>query len=461
MKARPYQQRAIDAVTQAGGSAVIAMGLGTGKTFTATKIAEQNDTVLVIGPIRTAQSWSETVKIVTGKELLVIDKKRAGKDNYARMCRGEKGWYFINWELMRSWEKATRPSRKNPEKKESYPKPKPFNGACFDTVIADEAHRACNRKSMQYQILTRIVRKNLLWVSATPAGSQPVNSWSALNAAWPNKFPAFTRFADTYFETTPNPFGSSPYSVIRGSELRPGSVVAMAPCWVEVSAKEAYPHMPPVVVNKILVPLSTTQRRIYKDLETQGLTFLDDHPYAVGLPLELDMRLRQTCLGAPSMMEDGTIYFKEDAKSSKIDTLLSLLEDFPEGEKVIVWVPSQKFMVPLIHQLRAKGYKAIEVSGKSKTSFRELIDGESQILCAVHEALAEGADGLQHVCHTEVWLGHSLSVVINEQATGRLHRGGQEQSVNRYLILAEDTIDSKVFGRLVDKYNSLKESGLI
>ena len=54
-----------------------------------------------------------------------------------------------------------------------------------------------------------------------------------------------------------------------------------------------------------------------------------------------------------------------------------------------------------------------------------------------------------------------MYLIINEQATGRLHRTGQTQAVKRYLIQADNTVDSKVIGRLTDNYNRLKASGLI
>jgi hypothetical protein len=51
--------------------------------------------------------------------------------------------------------------------------------------------------------------------------------------------------------------------------------------------------------------------------------------------------------------------------------------------------------------------------------------------------------------------------VINEQATGRLNRQGQTTAVNRFLIQAADTVDDRVLGRLQERFDKLKASGLI
>ena len=101
------------------------------------------------------------------------------------------------------------------------------------------------------------------------------------------------------------------------------------------------------------------------------------------------------------------------------------------------------------------------MSGRSRGDYRDLIDGKVRCIVAQHEAMSEGVDGLQRVCHTEFWLSQSNSLVINEQATGRLNRQGQTQPVNRFLIQAEDTIDDKVLGRLRERYDRLSASGLI
>ena len=90
--------------------------------------------------------------------------------------------------------------------------------------------------------------------------------------------------------------------------------------------------------------LSPQQRKHYKELEEEAITWLDDHPLAVDLPLVLSMRLRQICLAVPSIKQDwkrvydkdteewykewgDVVYFDDDAKSSKADAMLEILAD--------------------------------------------------------------------------------------------------------------------------------------
>ena len=121
-----------------------------------------------------------------------------------------------------------------------------------------------------------------------------------------------------------------------------------------------------------------------------------------------------------------------------------------------MWVHSQKFIKAILHRLKKAGISCIEVSGKSRGDFQDMIDGTVRVIAAQHEAMSEGVDGLQQVCHTEIWLSQSNSLVINEQATGRLNRQGQKTAVNRFLIQAIDTVDNHVLGRLQERFDRLK-----
>lgn len=46
-------------------------------------------------------------------------------------------------------------------------------------------------------------------------------------------------------------------------------------------------------------------------------------------------------------------------------------------------------------------------------------DSDRRFLVVSIAAMAEGVDGMQRVCHTEVWLNRSFNGVHNEQAEGR------------------------------------------
>ena len=466
---RAYQSRVLKglAFSKTPYTGLVAAGLGTGKTAMAVwntvcafSGSHREKRILVVAPVRTEHGWRDHWKDLAGVDMCTLSggSSKAAKAAWKSLYSGEPGVYFISWELMRSRNKEKRFD--GTKKREVYKAVrKPFGGVVFDMVIADEWHRASNNSSLNFQVVSRIKSTHRVALSATPAGNKPCNIWAALKWLWPSMYPSFWAFAERHFTAEFNPYSS--FGKNFGRERHPGAVRRGAPSFQEVSQQEANPELPGVVVHRIPVELTRVQRKVYQDLEQKSLTFLDEHPLALSIPMELDLRLRQVTLGVPKFNEDDLVDFAEDCKSSKLDALVDAVADLPDNEPFIVWVHSQKFIKAVLHRLRKAGVSCIEVSGRSKGDYQDMIDGKVRCIVAQHEAMSEGVDGLQRVCATEFWLSQSNSLVINEQATGRLNRQGQERVVNRFLIQAENTIDDRVLGRLEERYSRLKESGLI
>lgn len=479
MELRDYQAAAVEQVAAAGGTGLLALALGAGKTLTALTSAERSlkydakepkdARVLIVAPLHTIDGWRRHVREVWDLELRECAAK--GADRKANLealwNRQERGVFFIGWSLM-----AARNKHKKKDKRGrmvSAPDTHAFGGTLFDILIADEVHRACNHKSLNSGVLCRIRAKRRLALSATPAGNLPVNIYGALHFLWPVRYTSFTRFADFFFKSQYNPFSETGYGKLYGEEKQPGRVRATTPCWVSVTRQEALPELADVDIRRVSATMTRDQTRIYKQWRDKAIAWLDDHPVAVNLPVVLDTRLQQATLAQPVVMDYTTqtggvrevVTFDKDARSGKIDALLDILQDIGD-ERVIVFTHSRKFLVPLRWRLEKAGYRVEQVSGDDHEGWRKFRDDKKvQILLAVVSAIAEGVDGLQTDCHTEIWLSRDSSLVINEQAQGRLHRSGQERGVVRYLVQCPGTIDDTVVGRLAERHRALTESGLI
>lgn len=468
-KPRTYQERVLEGLknSKTPYTGLVGAGLGTGKTAMSvwnalnafgSTIGEQ--IILVIAPVRTESGWRNHWKTLAGIDMRTLSgkKTKSGLAVWDDLENHVPGVYFITWELMRSRNKEKRWDGR--AKKMVYKsKAHPFYGVEFGMVIADEWHRACNHSSLNFDVARHIKARYRLALSATPAGNKPCNIWAALKFLWSNHYGGYWDFCAKFFTEEFNAFSS--FGKTYTSEKHPGTVRRGAPSYHEVSQAEANPELPHVVIHRVAVELTRTQRKLYNQLEEEALTYLDGKPLVLSIPMELDLRLRQMTLGVPSFNEDGTVDYKEDCKSSKLDAMMDVIADLPEDEPVVVWVHSQKFIKAVLYRLKKADIKAIEVSGKSRGDFHAMIDGDVRVIVAQHEAMSEGVDGLQRVCHAEIWLSMSNSLIINEQATGRLNRQGQPQPVNRFLIQATNTVDDRVLGRLQERFDKLKASGLI
>lgn len=480
MELRDYQAAAVEQIAAAGGTGLLACCLGSGKTYTALTSAKRSleydakepkdARVLIVAPLHTIDGWRRHVREVWGLELRECAAK--GADRKANLealwDRNEKGVFFIGWSLMTARNKHKKKDNRT-GKMVSASDTHAFGGTLFDILIADEVHRACNHKSLNSKVLCRIRAKRRLALSATPAGNLPVNIYGALHFLWPTRYTSFTRFADFFFKSQFNPFSDTGFGKLYGEEKQPGRVRATTPCWVSVTRQEALPELADVDIRRVAATMTRDQKRIYKQWRDKAIAWLDDHPVAVNLPVVLDTRLQQATLAQPVVLDYTTqtggtrevVTFDKDSKSGKIDALLDILQDLGD-ERVIVFTHSRKFLTPLRWRLEKAGYRVEQVSGDDHEGWRKFRDDKKvQILLAVVSAIAEGVDGLQTDCNTEIWLSRDSSLIINEQAQGRLHRSGQTRGVVRYLVQCPGTIDDTVVGRLAERHRALTESGLI
>jgi hypothetical protein len=437
------QRTAIDFILKHK-AVLIKGGVGSGKTLVGVQAALEAgvETLLVIGPLNTWKGWRTTTERQSegARELRWINSRKAGQEALQDLMTGVPGWYFIGRELFRnySWRKVT-----------------------LDMVIWDEIHGISNRKSKSFKITKTAKATYKLGLSATPAGNHLSGMWSVSTWLWPTKtLRSYWSWITQYFMTEPDPYSDfNPKVTI---EREPGKMWAELPAAYKM--KSVYTAEP--VIHEIEVDISPVQRKHYRELEEEALTWLKGHPLAIDVPAVLHTRLRQVCLAVPSVKQDwikrkdketglwedvwgDVVWFDEDAKSTKIDALLEILGDLyvEKPVPVLVFTDSRKFATITTKRLQAKGYRARQFIGGMSDAERfwklDNFGKEYDVLVAVISAIGTGTDGLQDVCNTEVWMNFGWNGIENEQGFGRLSRQGQTKTVQRFIIQARDTVETR------------------
>ena len=237
-------------------------------------------------------------------------------------------------------------------------------------------------------------------------------------------------------------------------EKEPGRLFSEMPCVIQHFRREQccefHPNgfldmEKPNEVERV-VELAPSQKRIIKELEDQGLTWIEDNPFVVDLPMTLQQRIRQVCLAEPTLEYTGeldeygipktTLNYPEDFKSSFFEETLNILDQLGD-EPVVIYLSSQRFAHVLTKRLIAAGISAFEYSGKTSKSREEDLKGfgsEFRVLVGIVSAIGTGTDGLQHVCNNEIWLEVPVDDVDTQQAQGRLDRLGADKQVQRFWI---------------------------
>ena len=455
------QEREINrtaAAIRGGGGALLAWEPGCGKTYGAIWVAQKlgaGKRVIVVCPKRVIPSWQTSVKTIAGQDARVLSRTtKVGRANIESMLNGEAGWWVVNFELLVSLGKAV-DAKKWPNVS--------FSRKLFDMAIVDEVHRIANHRTQSFRAVKALKSKYRLGLSGTPAGNKPVNIYGVLKFLNPGSVDrSFYRFANEFFVSEFNPFAASPYARIYAGERSPGALRdSVGDVWSAMRGSEVFGDLPPVNVQRVICGMRREQKRMYREFVEHRLAVMDGGASVASSAAVLDGRLRQITLGPLKIVGDSVEF--EERGSSKIDAALDILSDLPSDERVILWCHSRRFMVPLRRRLADAGYQSVELSSDYRDEWRRFLEPDGpKVLCAVIAAAAEGIDGLQNVCNTEIWLSEDNSVILNLQASARLNRKGQTRRVNRFLLQCEGTVDvTAVEPRLAAGYERLRESGLI
>ena len=478
------KQRAVADAVLAGNhqkGALIAGKMASGKTNVAVTICEElspkPQVILLACPIKgTRMGWKRTFRQggFTGEFFHLTNDE---SENFAHLKAGKPGVYIIGREYLHL---ATKPITRNGE----LVRPAHIDWLkvrTIDVAIFDEVHAASSRKSATYHAWSQVRPKTLkIGMSGTWFGNRFSGAWAVTRALWPNLVDrSFWRWADRWtrieFECprcmapqeddTPGLCYQcyekmTPKTIIRqvGPEKDPGEFAKTLPAYFQWSADldGDDPAGWEPTRETLLVELSPKHRKAYRQMEDNALAWLEDNPLQADLPISVYSRLRQFCLGLPSVDKnpDGTerVYFKPDAESPKIDALVEWLKDHPEGN-VIVGTDSR--ILADIAPHRFKGEKVTLWTGGTSHKDRERILSEwgtnpdkREILVATIPALAEGVDGLQHVCSTVAVLSRDKSSILNDQFLARVLRRGQKNRVHIVEVIAAETKDEPGNNRL-------------
>ena len=439
---------------------------GAGKTLVGVQAALETEAqiILCIAPINTYSGWRDTVARQYGEGVMpfywIENKRVAGRKAFQAINDGERGFYFIGREYFKRhfWGKVRK----------------------VDFIILDECHVATNWKSIMHKMLKTARAPYKLAMSATPAGNRMEGLWALARWLWPKETPrGYWNWITEWFHTEHDPFADSEYGEGKKvtAEREPGALWKALPAAFKM--KSVYNAKP--TVRWIEVDISAIQRKHYKELEEEAITWLNDNPLAIDIPAVLNMRLRQICLAVPSVRQDwvkkkdketglwvdawgDVVWFEPDAKSTKIDALVELLSDIQAGEvkePVVVYTDSRIFAQIVTQRLQAKGFNARQFIGGMSAYERQWkkdnFGVEYDVLVATIPTIGEGVDGLQHQSCFEIWLNVSYNNLLNVQAKGRLSRQGQKRTVQRYMIVAKDTVEARQLGRLQSTQQLLDE----
>lgn len=317
----------------------------------------------------------------------------------------------------------------------------------WQAIICDEIHLGglLNHKTAAHKTLKKFAYRYLFLLSGTPIRRGPQDLFAPLQLIDSHKFSSYWRFVYEHCIVIEGPFGKS----IESRPKNPKALNQMLKQYLmRNTKKQQLKELPPKIRQKITLTMTKEQQRVYKQLQEEMIADIDPtNVVMVQSEAVKIIRLRQL-LVAPKILE-------VDENGAAIDSLKDLAAlEFDAGRSIVVCTPFRDAVPIIAAELTELTHHIYAIHGQMKGD-PSVIARDFQA-CEDHKkvliyTIKSGASFNAYEASTAFFVGYEWSAIDNLQAEDRLHRIGQQKSVNIYYFLYENTVDEAVMEKLDDK----------
>jgi len=433
---RPYQVdgfRWIARLAHWACGACLADDMGLGKTLQALVFMLQRAPLgptLVIAPTSVVANWTREAARFTPS----LDVRRALQGAALDDALRDLGPGCV---LVTTWDLLVRHERLATA---------PVTGKPWATVVMDEAHAMKNSATRRAQAARALEADFVLALTGTPVENRPLELWSLFSVVAPGLLGSLESFREGFGRDIE---ARTPDAARRLSRL-------IRPFMLRRTKAEVAPDLPSKTEVRVDVMLTSDERERYQRVRMAAIKELDDlGPEALagqtGLMRVLAVLTRMRQLACHPRLVDP----KAPAKSSKLERLVELAEELRgEGRKMLVFSQFTELLALVAKAFDSAklSYAYLDGSTPGEARVRAVDLFQSGAVDAFLLSLKAGGVGLNLTAATEViHLDPWWNPAVEDQASDRAHRIGQDKPVTVYRMVASGTIEEQILGLHADK----------
>lgn len=484
----PYQRSAVHTIAKRG-RAILADDMGLGKTIQAIAAVEEfrirngqmDGPKLIIAPASVMGGWERELRrwLEDPKVYLIggsMSPKR--REELLNEAIQENGWIIINWEQLRVVKEKVVKKLRNGGTRTVYEtnmKQPLFEETEWLAVIADEVHRAKNRKAAQTRGLWRVQGKLMIGATGTPIMNAPDEIWSVLRWLWPDEYHeqgakrnavAYWSFYEDFVDYWEDHFKKRVVTGVKNPDaLRfalKDKLIRRTAIILGLKGRKRFYYD---------VPLTPQQAKLYKEAE-KSMWLSVEEDIAAGNKEALEFAAK-AAEGASSAtlwrLPNGAARMVRLQQIIENMALLggndhsAIMDDFEEkfaDSRPEPWVFFFKYKQScdiFAERLRSKHGATVgvyhgDVPAKKRTQMEDDFQaGEIDAIVGTVDALKEGITLTRS--HLMAFATRSFVPATNEQSEARCDRLGQQELVRVYIPQTPDTVATDK----VEPINRLKE----
>ncbi len=320
-------------------------------------------------------------------------------------------------------------------------------------VVADEAQHVKNPLSRTARELRSLPAPARIALTGTPVENRLSELWSILDWTTPGllgQLEAFTRRVAAPIELYRDPDTTRRFAalirpfLLRRRKTDPGIA----------------PELPPKTETDQFVPLSAEQVTLYEAMvrETMQAIATAEGIERAGLVFKLLTGLKQICNHPAQYLKQPGPLAGRSGKLAAFDELTDVI--LANGESMLVFTQYTQMGTLLQQHLDARGIRSLFLHGSVPVRRREEMVAEFQAgsVPVFLLSLKAGGTGLTltratHVLHYDRW----WNPAVEDQATDRAYRIGQDRPVQVHRLIAEGTLEDQI-AALLEKKRDLADA---
>jgi superfamily II DNA or RNA helicase len=310
----------------------------------------------------------------------------------------------------------------------------------WDLLVLDEAQAIKNPSAKMTQAACELEATQRLCLTGTPIENHLGEAWSLFTFLMPGLLGDHRRFTRLY---------RTPIEQQNDLERQELLTRRLRPFILRRLKTDVAKELPPKTEIVQRVVLSDEQRDLYETVRAMMNDKVRAEVAAKGLArsqiviLDALLKLRQVCCDPRLVKLSATKKVKSSAKMDELlDMVPTLIED---GRKILLFSQFTSMLDLIKPELDARGIPYVELRGSTKdrkTPVERFQNGDVPLFLI---SLKAGGTGLNltaadAVIHFDPW----WNPAVENQATDRAYRIGQDKPVFVYKLIAEGTVEERI-----------------
>lgn len=314
-----------------------------------------------------------------------------------------------------------------------------YKSHSFGYAILDEAQHIKNRGTRNAKSVKMVNADHRLILTGTPIENSLEELWSLFDFLMPGLLCSYQRFVEKYLRNN-NYNGNEQVEELRRR---------VSPFILRRMKSDVAKDLPPISNILYHCQLTDLQEQLYQSYLKSAKDELTELVKKEGFE-KVQMHVLATLTRLKQICCHPAIFAKEKAESgdsAKYEMLMELLQSLIESQhKTVIFSQYTKMLNIIRQDLEKQGLKFCYLDGSTKNRLSIVKKfNEDPTIPIFLVSLKAGGSGLNitgadTVIHYDMW----WNPAVENQATDRVHRIGQTQSVSSYKLVTLNSIEEKI-----------------